>query len=67
MPMITDITPSLVDVRGAARIFSVSERSIWRMLRNGEFPQPVRIGCRATRWCVDDLREYASRLAKEAK
>ena len=62
----TNIIPCLVDVRGAARMFSVSERSIWRMLRNGEFPTPVRIG-RSTRWHTADLREYASNLAREAK
>ena len=62
----TNIIPCLVDVRGAARMFSVSERSVWRMLRNGAFPTPVRIG-RSTRWHTAELHEYASNLAREAK
>ena len=66
MSMITDITPSLVDVRGAARILSISERAVWRLLKNGQFPQPVHIG-RTTRWRTTDLEDFISRLAEESK
>ena len=62
----TNITPSLVNVRGAACMLSISDRAVWRLLKDGRFPTPVRIG-RATRWRVVDLEEYIRKLAEESK
>ena len=63
----TNLAPALVDVHGAARMLSISERSIWRMLKEGKFPRPVRIGCRATRWRTTDLEDYICGLAEESR
>jgi predicted DNA-binding transcriptional regulator AlpA len=61
------ITPRLVDVRGVAQLYSVSERSVWRLTKEGQIPAPVRLGRRATRWRLDDLLEHISILQTEVR
>lgn len=48
--------PLLVTPREAARLLSVSERTLWSIAAAGEIPR-VRIG-RAVRYRVADLRAY---------
>ena len=35
-----------------------SRTSLWRDVRRGILPPPVRIGLNAVRWCVGDVRQY---------
>lgn len=50
-------TALLVDVRGLARMTSLSVRSIWRMVSAGAIPKPLKVGGRAL-WRVDDIRNW---------
>ncbi|UCD49798.1 MAG: helix-turn-helix domain-containing protein [Phycisphaerales bacterium] len=50
--------PLLVDVREAARLLSVCERTVFNMVERGELT-PVRIG-RAVRFAVDDLGAWVT-------
>lgn len=43
----------------AAR-FGVSTDSIWRWRRDGEFPAPVKLGGRTTRWRLADIENWES-------
>lgn len=43
----------------AAR-FSVSKDSIWRWRRDGEFPAPIKLGGRTTRWRLADIKDWES-------
>jgi predicted DNA-binding transcriptional regulator AlpA len=61
------ITPRLVNVRGVAQLYSVSERSVWRLTKEGQIPAPVRLGRRATRWRLDDLLDHISILQTEVR
>jgi len=61
----TTVTPALVDVHGVARLYCISDRSVWRLYKEGQFPSPVQFGGRATRWRVSDLLEHIRKL--EAK
>lgn len=45
-----------------ANRYGVSTDSIWRWKRNGEFPDPVRVGPNCTRWRIADLLEHESQL-----
>ena len=63
--METTITPRLVDARGVARLYGISERTVWRLAKEGQLPAPVRLGRRATRWRVDDLLDHISVLETE--
>lgn len=40
-----------------------SRASIWRDIRDGNCPPPVKIGSRCTRWRVGDLRKAANDAA----
>ena len=56
------ITPRLVDVHGVARIYAISERSVWRLSKLGQLPAPVHFGQRVTRWRVEDLLEHIGNM-----
>lgn len=53
----TTVTPLLVDAKGAARLLSIGESTLWRLARAEKLPQPVKIGG-ATRWRVADLQQH---------
>ena len=54
--------PLLVDSPAAAKMLSVSERTLWTLQASGALPV-VRIG-RCVRFSVDDLREYINTQKK---
>lgn len=39
---------------------SLGRSSIYRLMRSGHFPEPIRIGVRAVRWRVDELDNWLS-------
>lgn len=47
--------PLLVPVTEAARMLSIGKSTLWRGVKNGELPAPIKIGG-ATRWRVADLQ-----------
>lgn len=53
------LEPILVDRAGAARLLSLSERTITELVRAGKL-EPVRVG-RAVRFRVSDLEGFAAR------
>ena len=55
-----DAMPLLVDVDGAAKLLSLSSRSIWRLNESGRLPA-VHIG-RATRWVTADVVSFVDSL-----
>lgn len=58
MPIeITQPTTLLVTPREASRLLSVSERTLYALVRRGELAA-VRIGPRGIRYDVDDLRNW---------
>ncbi|NQU22794.1 MAG: AlpA family phage regulatory protein [Candidatus Nealsonbacteria bacterium] len=61
------VTPRLVDVHGVAQLYAISERSVWRLTKDGQLPAPVRFGQRATRWRLEDLLEHISELETGVK
>lgn len=40
--------------------FSASKDSIWRWRRDGEFPAPIKLGGRTTRWRLADIEGWES-------
>lgn len=39
-------------------IIPVSSATFWRMVKAGEFPQPVKLSERCTAWKVEDIRAW---------
>jgi excisionase family DNA binding protein len=50
------LAPTLVNIREAAKILTVSDRTVHTLTKMGQIPS-IRVG-RALRYSVDDLREY---------
>jgi predicted DNA-binding transcriptional regulator AlpA len=41
-------------------IFPFSSATLWRMVKAGTFPKPVKLGPRITAWRVEDIQEPTS-------
>lgn len=44
--------------RDVERITGVSRSSIYRLMQEGEFPRPVRVGPGAVRWKASDIEAW---------
>lgn len=38
------------------KVYPIGKSTIWARVRNGTFPQPVKLGPRTTAWRVEDIR-----------
>ena len=45
-------------------IFPFSSATLWRKVKAGTFPQPVKLGPRITAWKVEDIRDLIQRLGR---
>jgi prophage regulatory protein len=45
-------------------IFPFSSATLWRKVRAGTFPKPVKLGPRITAWRVEDIRALIERLER---
>lgn len=55
MPQIA-YTPALLSRRSVEAITSISRSSIYRLLKAGEFPTPVRVSANRIAWREADIR-----------
>ena len=53
--------PVLLRIRDAAAMLSVSERSIWQLIRSGELPAIHPVGMRAIRIARTDVENLVER------
>jgi predicted DNA-binding transcriptional regulator AlpA len=63
-----DFEPQLIALPEVRRITGLSKSEIWRRVSDVEhypdFPKPIRMGTRCTRWNLPEVRSYvAVRLA----
>jgi len=47
----------LKDVQVADR-YSVNRSTIWRWVKQGQFPKPKKISCGSSRWSIIDLERW---------
>lgn len=59
----TNPSVKLRNRRQVAEILAVSERTVRRLVKNGDLSAPVYIG-RAARWCEADVFDYVRRLSQ---
>ncbi|MCH8851419.1 MAG: AlpA family phage regulatory protein [Planctomycetes bacterium] len=52
------LEPLALSAPDAARLCGVSRSQWWKLHSAGKIPLPVRLGTRAPRWRVDELREW---------
>ena len=44
--------------RDVERITSISRASIYRLMRDGRFPEPLKVGPRAVRWRESEINSW---------
>lgn len=47
-------------------VVPVSRQTIWRWVREGRFPKPVKLTERVSAWRVGDVRQWSEQFGKEA-
>jgi excisionase family DNA binding protein len=62
-----DVEPMLLRIRDAAAMLSVSERSIWQLVRAGELPAIHPPGMRAIRIARHDVENLVERWHNHAE
>jgi len=50
----------------AAGLLGVHRATLWRWVRRGELPPPIKLGPRVVAWRLQDLREFAAKRAGNA-
>lgn len=48
----------LLSVREVSRYVGLAQSTLWGKARTGSFPKPVKLGRRATRWRLGDVRDW---------
>lgn len=54
----------LVRLSVIRKVIPLAKSTIWKRVRTGEFPRPLKIG-RATLWRVEDIRALLDKLGGE--
>ena len=39
-------------------IYPISRSQLWKLVKEGKFPSPVKLGRRITAWRVEDIRQF---------
>lgn len=65
--MATSEAPHLHSLSKVCGLTSLSKTVIYREIRKGHFPAPIRISARRIAWRDDDLREWMNSCASNHK
>lgn len=49
-----------LSINDVCSAYGVSRWTLWRWIKDGEFPKPVKVG-KKKRWCADDLSGVPSK------
>jgi len=60
-PLLPD--DALVSISVVCALFERSRASIWRDIKVGRCPAPIRVGANSARWRVGDLRKVSQHAA----
>ena len=55
------MVPKLIDAEQIAGLLAISERHLARLVHDGEFPKPMKLG-HSARWLASDYNAYVERL-----
>ena len=59
-------SPDLITSQQVANRLAISIRTLWRLVRAGKVPQPVRYNRKLVRWKAIDLTRYIETLTCDA-
>lgn len=52
----------MLDVKQAAALCNIGVSTLWKLVKEGGFPEPIRFGERCTRWRKQDVAAWACSL-----
>lgn len=52
----------LVDVKQASKLLNLGQSTIWRLVKKGRLPKPIKFGSRCVRWRRASLEEWTKTL-----
>jgi predicted DNA-binding transcriptional regulator AlpA len=56
----------LATTKGKSGLMPFSPATIWRKVKDGSFPKPVKLGERITAWHLDDIEAWLTARHEEA-
>jgi len=59
-------SPRLLRLNSVLQRTPISKSEIYRRVRAGTFPAPIRLGARAVAWLESDIDQYIQKLAQES-
>ena len=59
-------SPRLLRLNSVLQRTPLSKSEIYRRVRAGTFPAPIRLGARAVAWLESDIDQYIQKLAQES-
>ncbi len=48
-------------------VIPISKSQFWLGVKNGRFPQPIKLRAKTTTWRVEDIRDFIARLSQQAE
>jgi len=58
-PVASDVTVLLLRLQGVVRVTGLSRSTLYRLIADGQFPRPVRLGPRAVAWRRVDIEAWS--------
>jgi len=59
-------SPRLLRLNSVLQRTPISKSEIYRRVRAGTFPAPIRLGARAVAWLESDIDQYIQKLAQDS-
>ncbi|MGD8453293.1 MAG: AlpA family phage regulatory protein [Phycisphaerae bacterium] len=53
------VQPLAVSAKDAAMLLGISKAQVWKLHAQGKLPLPIRLGTKAPRWLVAELRAWS--------
>ena len=57
-------TPKLLKAREVWEMLGISKATLYRLIRKGRFPRPVKLGAGTSRWPSQEIENYIAALPR---
>ena len=55
----------LLDVKQVAELLNIGVSTVWALVKEGRFPEPIRLTSRCSRWTRSDVVAWSKTLSNE--
>lgn len=55
----------LLDVKQVAELLNIGVSTVWALVKEGRFPEPIRLTSRCSRWKRSDIVAWSKTLSNE--